>query len=92
MKGNLNLGIELSHQSTNLNSIFPAITKQSYIGISESKDINEYTNISGNYSCEVTASTHRRIRMHILAICSPFYDFLLALDMTFVVETLSSSE
>ena len=30
--------------------------------------------------------------MHILAICSPFYDFLLALDMTFVVETLSSSK
>ena len=52
--------------------------------ISESKDINEYTNVSRNYSCEVTASTHRRIRMHILAICSPFYDFLLALDMTFI--------
>ena len=32
-----------------------------------------YTNVSRNYSCEVTASTHRRIQMHILAICSPFH-------------------
>ena len=38
MKGNLNLGIELSHQSTNLNSIFPAITKQSYIGAQQLYD------------------------------------------------------